>query len=281
MEGRTSYDFQVGLSPLGGDIAPAPTFQVTAERSDNWKIDLSQSPVADSLQSLIGQNDPYSDDEWGRVLKSGLAAEKTFELGGPYWLTLAGSGYYYWGENVADNYSVDGSIGVGRTDSLTAGRLSWGLFFQAEHFHRNADYYTYGHGGYFSPQYWFMAGPFARFHSTPGRDYWFDGTVSVGYMHYRTHDRSPHYHRVDADAASLNPAARVDYLGNYPGTEESQLGVDVELAGLKLIAPHLAVGGRAGVNTSANHTRWHAGLIIQVYFAPRQTLCRSADSNGN
>jgi hypothetical protein len=99
---------------------------------------------------------------------------------------VSGSGGfdYYMGDSVWDNQAVHLDAAVGQTLLFDRDEFSYGLFLTAQHFRRNSDFYTYGHGGYYSPDQMTMVGPFALSHrSLP--EYWFDVDTSAGWLHQR------------------------------------------------------------------------------------------------
>jgi thioredoxin-like negative regulator of GroEL len=270
-EGPFASGFRVGTSPLNGPIAARPEFEIAAEDFGKWRLEMHQSSVKESIQSYVGQKDPYSDDEWGRVLKTGLSVNVTFPLGNPYWLSLGGGYDFYWGENVVDNHALSANVSAGRTDALWDGELSSGLFFSYRHFRVNTDFFTYGHGGYFSPQSFVVAGPFVRYLSQGCKDYLLDIEASMGYMSYHTDD-APHYHHLEENIAALNRGVLPDVQGMYNSEDESGLVMNGKIQLMKLIGDHFAVGGEAGLNTSSNHNQWHTGLMIQFFFEPKKTI---------
>jgi hypothetical protein len=101
---------------------------------------------------------------------------------------------------------------IGRTQTLDQDEFSYGLFFSIQHFRRNSDFYTYGHGGYYSPELMTMIGPFARYRTAACRDYWFDLQASAGWLHQRL-DRSPFYPLFDGDTDGLAEEAAADDNG--------------------------------------------------------------------
>jgi len=46
---------------------------------------------------------------------------------------------------------------------------------------------------------------------------------------------------------------------------------------MKLITPHLAAGGFASVNNSADYTEWTAGVGIQIFFDPQNLFWARKD----
>jgi Flp pilus assembly protein TadD len=272
-EGPWSYYFQLGTTPIHGPVSPLPEFVVEVTRHQNFTLRAHECAVEDSFLSLVGQKDPYSGRTWGRMVRTGMTAEKTMPLPPPYWMTVSGGLDYIWGENAADNYNYRASLSIGRTDPLSEWLFSYGMFGLVEHYDRNADFYTFGHGGYFSPSVFFLAGPFLRFQSPTCRDFRLDLQASLGYMYYQT-ENAPHYHGIDDDPALLDAAAGIDLLGDYEGETQSGLGLNLSLTGLKQISRYLAVGGRVAADTSSNHFRWSGNLFLQLSLKPWNRICQ-------
>ncbi|WP_045210978.1 cellulose synthase subunit BcsC-related outer membrane protein [Desulfonatronovibrio magnus] len=271
-EGRYNFEAMLGMTPMGGPVSPMPVFRLNLSKSDDWSLELRQSSVTDSLLSTIGQKDPYSRKKWGRVMHSGVQAGKNIDLKGPYWLAVEAEYDYYWGRNVADNHRIGGNISVGRTKDFNGLELSSGLFLTAFHFQNNQNFYTFGHGGYFSPDHFFILGPFVRFLSPRCRDYWFDINASLGWMNYMNAG-APHYRNISSSSATgINTAALNDFQGKYSSRKKSGLAVAVDIQGMKLISNNLALGGMAGINNASDHTQWQAGLMLRYFFEHREVF---------
>jgi hypothetical protein len=180
------------------------------------------------------------------------------------------------GDSVWDNQAVHVDTAVGRTLLFDRDEFTYGLFFTAQHFRRNSDFYTYGHGGYYSPDLMTMVGPLVRYRTAVCRDYWFDVQASAGWLHQRL-DSSPFYPLFDGDTAGFTPAAAADANGKYDSDTDNKLGLNLRLQGMKLITPYLAAGGFASVNNSADSTEWTAGIGIQIFFDPQNLFWTRKD----
>jgi Flp pilus assembly protein TadD len=275
MEGRLYADIRIGTTPFNGPVDPTPTFEARVGAADGY-VGLHRSNVKDSILSYVGQKDPYGHDEWGRVTRNGIEAGKTWPLGGSWWVSGSAGFDYYMGDSVWDNQAVQIDTAVGQTLIFDRDEFSYGLFLTAQHFRRNSDFYTYGHGGYYSPELMTMVGPFVRYRTAVCRDYWFDVQASTGWLHQRL-DSSPFYPLFDGDTAGFTPAAAADADGEYDSDTDNKLGFNLRLQGMKLITPHLAAGGFASVNNSADYTEWTAGVGIQVFFDPQNLFWTRKD----
>lgn len=275
MEGQLHTDIHIGSSPFNGPVDPTPTFDVRVSAPD-WYVDIHRFNVKDSILSYVGQKDPYGNDEWGRVTRNGIEAGKTWPLGGRWWLSGSAGFDYYMGESIWENQAVHLDTAVGQTLLFDRDEFSYGLFLTAQHFRRNSDFYTYGHGGYYSPELMTMVGPFVRYRTAVCRDYWFDVQASAGWLHQQL-DSSPFYPLFDGDTAGFTPAAAADANGEYESDTDNKIGFNLKLQGMKLITPHLAAGGFASVNNSADYTEWTAGVGIQIFFDPQNLFWTRKD----
>jgi Flp pilus assembly protein TadD len=275
MEGELRTDIHIGTTAFNAPVDPTPTFEARVGALE-WYVDVHRSNVKDSILSYVGQKDPYGNDEWGRVTRNGIEAGKTWPLGGRWWVSGSGGFDYYMGDSVWDNQAVHLDAAVGQTLLFDRDEFSYGLFLTAQHFRRNSDFYTYGHGGYYSPELMTMVGPFVRYRTAVCRDYWFDVQASAGWLHQRL-DRSPFYPLFDGDTAGFTPAAADDANGEYDSDTDNKLGFNLQLQGMKLITPYLAAGGFASVNNSADYTEWAAGIGIQVFFDPQNLFWTRKD----
>lgn len=276
-EGRYRFQAMLGATPLGGPIHALPTFHLGLGQDRNWSVELRQGSVSDSLLSAIGQKDPYSQATWGRVVHSGIMARKTLDLTTAYWLAAEAEYDHYWGKNVAENHRVGGNLSLGRTDDLRGMALTSGLSLTAFHFQNNQNFHTFGHGGYFSPDHFVVAGPFVRLQTPRCKGYWFDLYVSLGWMDYVSGE-APHYRTVSGTAPeTMNTPARNDFQGTYPRESKSALAAAMSLHAMKLFTENWAFGAMAGINNASDHTQWQAGLLLQYFFEPREALFSRPD----
>jgi hypothetical protein len=121
-----------------------------------------------------------------------------------------------------------------------------------------------------------MAGPFIRYRTAPCRDYWFDVQASAGWLHQRL-DSSPVYPLFDGDTTGFTPEAAADARSDYDSDTDNKLGIRLRLQGMKLITPHVAAGGFAGFDNSADHTEWTLGVGIQLFFDPQNLFWTRKD----
>ncbi len=261
-KGENNYSVELGMTPLKGPVSPLPTVFFGLNRGES-SVSLYQLPVNESILSYIGLNDPYGDDSWGRVVKRGVQGSHTFSPTSSLWFSLKGGGDFYSGKNVWKNRSINGSAAFGLSEKIDKGTLSYGLFFTANKFERNTNFFTFGHGGYYSPKLFFMAGPLLSFRTERCSPYWAEADISMGYLTART-ESAPYY-----------PVNRA-IAGNYVGNSSSGFGYRIKLNSFKLVKPKWAVGAFMDVNKSSDYTEWSLGVALRYLFSPRNIPLRNS-----
>jgi Tfp pilus assembly protein PilF len=277
-EGRLHTTLHAGTTPLGGPVDPTPTLEVRLDALQGY-LDLHRCNVKDSILSYVGQKDPYSGDEWGRVTRNGIEAGLSWPLEDKWWLSTSGGFDAYMGQHVWDNQAVHFDAAAGRTHLIDSDEFSYGLFFTAQHFRRNSDFFTYGHGGYYSPELMTMVGPFVRYRTAVCRTYWFDIQSSVGWLHQQL-DASPFYPLSGGGGAGLSPAAAAELDKEYDSDTDEKIGFSVRLQGMKLLSQNVAVGGFAALDNTSDHTEYVIGAGLQFFFDPQNLFWTRKDMFG-
>jgi Tfp pilus assembly protein PilF len=270
VEGPYALRFQGGTTPIGGPIGVMPTFSANAS-APNWEVQLHQKPVTESILSWVGQRDPYGSKTWGRVLRSG--GQGAYVLT-PWenWFVSAGAGAeYIWGQNVADNAGVKGNLSAGRTFGIKDNQLALGAFGTIKHYARNLNFYTFGNGGYYSPDLLFIAGPFVRLRSPQYRDYWYDLEGSVGYMYERTAGAAK-YPVAGASVLAPTSGQIAEIGGSYSGKTDTKFSYAAKGEAMKLLTPYVAAGVFGGVSNAADFREAYGGLGLRVYLDPQSSF---------
>lgn len=262
LEGRIPAALHVGTTPLGGPVSAEPTFTARLGHAGGF-LEAHRLSVRDSILSWTGQKDPYSKGTWGRVTRLGLEGGKAFTLEGVGWLSATAGFDHYDGREVIENQAVHGGLAAGRTRLVDGNEWSGGAFLSLAHFRRNSDFYTFGHGGYYSPQLMTLLGPFARVRTAACRDFWIDLQLSAGWLHQRLH-QSDRYPLEDRE-------------GRYGADTDNRLGASLRVQGMKLLTPHVAVGGLASFGSSGDWTEWRIGAGVEIFFEPQNAFWTRRD----
>jgi cellulose synthase operon protein C len=228
--------------------------------------------VSDSLLSFAGVDDGRTGLRWGGVTSNGLRLSATLDnglLGGYAKLTAD----RLFGHNVAANTHLQGDLGVyvhaleTENQSLTAG-----LNLTAMQYDKNLSGYTYGQGGYFSPQEYFDVGfPVHWSGRSSGRKVNWSLDASVGVQHFRSDDSnyfptSAQMQQDAYDAASL--ASLLGLVETYTApvyAGQSKTGVSYNVAGAAewQLAPQLFLGGRLIFNNARDYNQFSTNLYVR------------------
>ena len=143
--GATPIGFRV-LSLLGGARGRGSLGPLS------FGAELSRKSVAESLLSYAGAHDPRTGRNWGGVVMDGGRVDIGLS-GGPVRAFVYGELHRLIGVSVADNRRIAGGAGVElRLVQGDLGGVFVGPSVAALGFDRNLRYFTFGQGGYFSPQ---------------------------------------------------------------------------------------------------------------------------------
>ncbi len=184
----------VGSSPLGFPITNIlGGFEVAPKLTDSvrLRVQAERRSVLDSLLSYAGQRDPLTGQTWGGVTQTGGRAQLETSMGAGSAYVLAGYASLD-GTHVAHNTRREAGAGFSyplwkQGDST----LTTGLDFVYFAYDNNQRGFTYGQGGYFSPQNYVALNLPVQYQSKWGKlGYTVGGTI--GYAHFRE-DSSPLY----------------------------------------------------------------------------------------
>ncbi len=263
IEGDIDWDIGIGSTPLNGVITPTLVGKIKGSGPD-WTLAVERDSVRESMLSWIGQTDPYSGREWGRVVQTSLGVAKALSFS-DWWLTFEGKYGWYDGESVEQNGSLTASASGGYTTGWKNFERSTGIFLFARGFERNSNFYTFGHGGYYSPAQQIIAGPFFRLVTAVTSHYWLDVSCSAG-LNYRKTDDAPRYAELGTVAIHAEDPGWQDLQGTYRGESETGLGVDARIRGILPLSNGWFVGGEASINNVADFTQWQMAVALRYRF---------------
>ncbi len=225
-EGIPSFNIIFGTSPVNTFFAPTPIVDFMIYDKD-WKINLFRRQVKDSILSYIGQKDPYTNDKWGMVLSTGVSGEYSFKLPKPFWFTVKAQYDFLDGKNVINNEHFSSTISFGAFKDLDKeSAVNFGLFLVFERYSKNTNYFTYGHGGYYSPQVFLMPGISFRYTEKDCCYEKIDIKTAVGYIYEKTKD-SPKYPL--GGPYPKTQAAIDDFNSKYTGEKKGKIGGSLEV----------------------------------------------------
>ncbi len=216
----------------------------------SYSLSLSRRPITGSQVSYAGARDPVSGEVWGGVTNTGLSLYLSTIVGSFNASTFASYGLLR-GKNVLNNTRLYLRAAIDRdiyTDNDMA--LNVGLNTNYMNYANNQSFYTFGHGGYYSPQSSLnLSLPI----TLSGRYDLLSYQIRTNVTYSRTREDTVAYYPGDADLQALAGGAM--YTGGPGGGDGYGLRAMAEYR----IAPNFVIGGQFNMDRSA-------------YFAPNSLL---------
>ena len=260
--GSTPFGFEV-TNLVGGitwapEVAPNTHFRITAQRR----------AVKDSLLSYAGVEDPATGDRWGGVTRSGAELGLAFDNGDVG--TYGDLGFYsYQGHNVDDNQEASFNLGAYvKPINQDWRQLQTGVHLNYRSFDENRGQFTYGHGGYFSPQdYVSLAFPIT-YQESYNRVTW-NARVSPGFQSYSV-EEAPYFPTLDGQQQWLDilVGAGVAPASYYEAESKSGFGLNLG-AGLDYqLSPAFSLGTSLGYDTFGDYSETSAMINLLYTMEP-------------
>ena len=267
----------IGSSPLGfpvETIVGGINWRPKIDRL-SFKIDLARRSVNDSLLSYAGQRDPATGLVFGGVTKSGGRLDLAYDLG-KYGLYGNGSYYVLDGENVQQNSVMELGGGLyARAIETRGSRVTYGLNLTSFGYQRNLRRFTFGHGGYFSPQSYLAVSLPVEWEGYGSRfSYKLGGAIGIQAFSEKSQLLYPN----DDGLQSALEAALVGYTGTIPiisqYPSQRQIGVGFKLDGQfeYLLDPNLALGARLALDNARNYNETSAFGYLRYMFYPQSRV---------
>ena len=274
-EGK-NLNASIGTTPLGfqeTNVIGNVGFSGALTDSLSLKADLSRKAVTDSLVAFAGTEDRRTGDKWGGLVATGGRVDLTHD-DGTYGIYGYGSYSSITGLNVADNTRAEGGGGLYMHILRSAGSsLTAGLNIGLMGYDKNLSYFTYGHGGYFSPQRYVSVAFPVDWQGRSNRLAW-RVNASLGLQSFKQDDAA--YFPTDAarqaNAVSANAAATALNLTSSPFTGvytgDTRTGFAYNFAGVLeyQVAPQLYLGGSVGLNNAQNYRQVTGSLYLRYMF---------------
>jgi hypothetical protein len=209
--------------------------------------------VKDTLLSYAGAVDPASGFVWGGVVSDAASLQASHNVSGSgQYLTLSAG--WITGQNVAKNWSVEGTGGASwRLFETGTGSLSLGVSATALHYDKNLNFFSFGNGGYFSPQQYLLASvPIAW--RRLGRAVVYEISASAGAQ------------SIKESAAPFYPTRPLEGQSFYPDhvTRGSNYNIATRFA--YRFSPHSSIEAFATANNAKNYASQAVGVSLKLLF---------------
>jgi hypothetical protein len=265
----------IGSSPIGFPVQNVVGGLRWSGSDDGLSlgIEVARRSVSDSYLSYAGAKDSLYGLTWGGVTRTGIKLDTSYdgEDGGVY----ASAGYYgLTGKNVAKNSM--GEIGVGaywRAYKTNDFSFTTGLGMTSFFYNKNLRYFSYGHGGYFSPKSYVALGIPLEIAGRKGK-LSYQLASSLGVQHFRELS-APYYPNSPADQTELEQFAAanptINIQTNYAGQTRTAFAFKIGGAAEYQLTPHLFLGGKLSADNSGDFNDTSAAVYLRYSFEPRKS----------
>lgn len=255
----------IGTTPLGfpvSDVVGGIKWSHYTE-SSGYSLDISRRPLTSTLLAYAGMSDPVTGEVWGGVRSNGVSLHVSRDIGrlSPF----ADAGYYVLtGQNVMTNTELALRTGADwgfiQDESM---RLTAGLALTYWSYAENLRYYTFGHGGYYSPQeYYSLAIPFRWTGRKERWSYLLKGSLSASKSYEKDMDFYPTNSVLQAQATANSSFMTPKYTGGNGSGTGFSLGGALEYK----VSPHLFVGGRFDIDRAEYYSPNSAVVYLRYLF---------------
>lgn len=260
--GYTPYGFLVP-NVIGGVYIHPPTGHFT--------LTLSRDSITDTQLSYAGLRDQgsksptYVGNTWGGVVTTGGELQLAFGGSQSGWY-IQGGGQYISGRHVEDNTRLDGDAGAywSVLHHPDYGNLTIGMNFFGMHYDHNLRYFTYGQGGYFSPDSYMLGGVPVTFNGHHGARFHYRAIGSFGLQAFNE-SASPYF--------PLDPTIQFSRGNPYYGENTSvSANYSFEGEGAYAIAEHWYIGGYMSFNNTRDYASSKGGFYVRYLFRPQPML---------
>ncbi|CCG89060.1 cellulose synthase operon protein C [Erwinia piriflorinigrans CFBP 5888] len=261
-----SYRIDLGSTPLGQDLSTlVGGIKWSPKLTDYLTLILTgeRRAVTDSLLSYVGVKDRYSGKSWGQVTKNGANALLSYDDGDSGFY-VGGGGYSYKGENVASNHALMANTGVYvRPFHFSDRELKTGINISWMNFSKNLSNFSFGQGGYFSPQDYINVSLPVDFSQTYD-DLRVKLGGSVGYQSY-TQNSSAYFPNNGDYQSLLEEMVTAGYAkeAHFSGSSKSGIGYNIHAGADYKINKDVTIGGQLGYDTFGDYNESTAQLYLR------------------
>ena len=251
--GKTKATFHAEVSPkIGNDVR----ISAMAERQ----------PVTDSIVSYAGTRDPVTGERWGQVMRTAAGGGLSYDRAGTG-AYVQGRYYSFRGENTSNNSGFEANIGgYVRAYKTAKSSLSVGLNVNYQAYDKSQNYFTFGNGGYFSPQRFISVG-FPINYALQAGKLDVNASVTPGFQSY-AQDETALYPTDAAAQAQLDglKALDTDVRATYDSLSKTGFALSALGSLYYNITPNTRIGGEASYNTFGTYDEFRSMLGVRQSF---------------
>lgn len=265
-----AWRFDIGTTPLGFPIhylVGGVRYRFDAGPA-GFSISASRRPETGSELSYAGLRDPWTNAVWGGVRRDGIDWHTGIDIGRVNVFAELGAGVLT-GVHVASNQEV--TLRTGFTVPVYEHanmRVATGLVGNAWHYTNNLRFYSYGQGGYYSPQRYLSLGVPIEWSGRRGGLTW-DLTTTVGISSSYERD-SPYFPNGLPRAVDANTARSLGSLVYTGGS--SAIGFSYGVSGTVQyrVNSRLVAGARVEIDHAHDYAPSSAMVYVRYSFDARK-----------
>jgi len=257
-----NFGVSVGYSPYGFLVSTVIGSLYANPGAGPWTFTFNRDSVVDTqlaYSGLVNTGTSFHNQVWGGVVANSVEGQfaKGSDHSGFY---IQGGGQYITGDHVQTNGRADGDAGAYWRAASWAdyGTVTFGMNMFAMHYDHNLRYFTYGQGGYFSPDAYLLANVPVRFDGHSGTNFHYRIDGSLGIQAFQE-DAAPYFPLDEATLGTQSYPTRDSISGNYLFDAE----------GSYRVAEHWFAGGTFSANNSRGYNSVNLGFFVRYMFRPQ------------
>jgi cellulose synthase operon protein C len=250
-----TFGLEVGTSPQGFAVHNL-IGGIRVQPHDRWLTILgSRDSVKDSFLSYASAHDPATGIQWGGVVSNTITSRFDSAPSSSLFYKIIGeyasvSFSFIQGLHVPNNWSAAGNAGLywQAVQGLTLGVNATGM-----HYAKNLNFFSFGQGGYFSPQQYYLASvPISWYFHNPH----FECRIKFsGGMQYLQQDALPFY--------PFSPHSAVVSRDIYPSIRSTTPNYNADIRLGRRISPHMYLDMFATASNARNYYAQSAGFNLK------------------
>ena len=274
-----AWRFDLGSTPVGFPVhylVGGARYRFDAGPA-SLSASASRRPVTSSELSYAGLTDPVTHTVWGGVRRDGIDLHAGVDIGQVSTFADIGVGELT-GRNVASNQEfilrTGFNVPIYRQATM---RVLTGLVGNAWHYTNNLRYYTYGQGGYYSPQRYLSIGVPIEWLGRRN-DFTWDVTATLGVSNAYEKD-SPYFPNGLPSVAGLTPVANAsDNVFSGGSTHGVSFSYGFAAVVQYRVSPYFVMGARLNIDHSHDYAPSSGMIYARIAFSARKDDTRISPS---
>lgn len=256
----------IGSTPLGFEktqIQGGLSITPHLSRYSTVRIWGERRPVTDSVLAYAGTRDPLFGMFWGAVMKNGGGLSYSYDRDGSG-IYADASYFHYDGYHTLSNDSIQVNVGgYLRAYRDASSTLTVGVNANYQDYDNNQNFFTFGHGGYFSPQS-FMSVSFPVRYSYRTNQLEVGANIVPGYQSYS--QDSAALLPLDAAGQGALDALKLlnsDVRARFDSESKTGFGINAGGSAYYSLGDGTRIGGELNVNTFGQYNEFRSLLGIR------------------